>query len=273
MPELPEVETVVRMIRPDLVTRTIVSARFLIPRQLKPQTVAAVRRKIIRQRIIDVSRQGKYILIQLERDLLLIHLRMTGRMFVRDSKSTDLPYERAFFELDNQQTLVFRDPRTLGTISVYNSGEDIPPLKKLGLDPLTEVMTLESLRGKLLRRSIAIKPLLLNQSIWAGIGNIYASEILWEAGIHPEKSANQLSRPQLERLIRAVPLVLGRALKKGGSTLRDFMSPDGKRGAYQKEFRVYDCKDEPCPRCDAPIQQTVQAQRSTYFCKRCQRRR
>lgn len=273
MPELPEVETVVRVIRPLVMERVITDVRLLIPRQLEPQTVQQVRRGLKQKRIVKVERKGKFILIHLDEGLLLIHLRMTGRLYVRDSAVELTKHERASFILDNGTALVFHDPRTLGTISYCKHTEDVPALTKLGWDPLTDEISVEDIREILAGRTVAIKVLLLDQTVWAGIGNIYASEILWVAGIHPEKQANLLTKHQLQALIEAVPLVLKNALTKGGSTLRDFMSPDGKRGGYSKEFRVYDRDGETCYRCKKPIRRIVQAQRSTYYCAGCQKKR
>ncbi|MFZ5433746.1 MAG: bifunctional DNA-formamidopyrimidine glycosylase/DNA-(apurinic or apyrimidinic site) lyase [Calditrichota bacterium] len=274
MPELPEVETVVRIIRPRLEGRVIHKARFAVPRQLAPQTPRGIAAAIRGVRINEVNRRGKYILLDLSRGTLLIHLRMTGRLYVRTNNGVALQYERAWLELDQgQELLAFRDPRTLGVIRFFKPNETIAPIDELGWEPLSETVEVAALKEVLSRRTIAIKPLLLDQSVWAGIGNIYASEALWEAQIDPRQSAARLNRAQLQRLIEAVPSVLRRAVDRGGSTLKDFASPDGKPGNYQREFRVYDRVDEPCLRCGQPIIRIVQAQRSTYYCRNCQKRR
>ena len=273
MPELPEVETVVRVIRPLIVGRKITGSRFQIPRQLLPQTSGQVKRGIEGKRIESVERRGKFILIHLDEGLLLIHLRMTGRLYVKDADEDLQNHERAYFELGSQYRLVFNDPRTLGTISYLRNPEDALSLTRLGWDPLSDCVTVKEVREILDKRSVAIKVLLLNQSVWSGIGNIYASEILWEAGIHPEKASRLLTIRQTVALLDAIPLVLNRALDKGGSTLRDFMSAEGKSGSYQKEFRVYGRDGKPCLRCGKSIKRIVQAQRSTYYCAGCQKKR
>jgi formamidopyrimidine-DNA glycosylase len=273
MPELPEVETVVRGIRPLVANRTITKSKFLIPRQLLPQTPRFVGGRIRNQRITSVERRGKYILIHLGNGILLIHLRMTGRLYVRDESTEPRAHERAFFHLDDNRKLVFSDARTLGTIAFYQSADDIPALAKLGWDPLKDTYSEQDIKDMFRKRSIPIKVLLLDQSVWAGIGNIYASEILWDAGIHPEKQARLLSESQRCSLIESVPRILEHALEKGGSTLRDFVSPEGKRGEYADEFRVYGREGEECLRCGGMIMRIVQAQRSTYFCGGCQRKR
>jgi formamidopyrimidine-DNA glycosylase len=273
VPELPEVETVVRGIRPDVINKVITKAAFLIPRQLSPQTPKYVQEKIRNQRIVSVERRGKFILIHLENGLLLIHLRMTGRLYVQEESAKQRVHERAYFYLDNKRALVFSDPRTLGTISYYKNTDQSPSLARLGWDPLKDSCSVRDAKAVLSKRSAAIKVVLLDQSVWAGIGNIYASEILWECGIHPEKKSKQLSTKQLEKLIESIRRVLEYALEKGGSTLRDFMSPDGDRGEYADEFRVYGREEEKCYRCGGMIRRIVQAQRSTYFCGKCQKKR
>jgi formamidopyrimidine-DNA glycosylase len=271
VPELPEVETVVRVIRPLLKNRRIVRARFSVPRQLLPQTPAQLSRTLRGQSVADVRRRAKFILIQLDRGTLLVHLRMTGRLYVRSISAAPSGHERAWLELEGGDVLVFHDPRTLGTIRYFPSHLAMTPLAKLGIEPLEQSYTPDEARALLKRRATPIKPVLLDQKLWAGIGNIYASEILWEASIRPQKRANALSVSEIRRLQLAIPKVLKRALERGGSTLRNFASPDGIPGAYQREFRVYDRADEPCLRCQTPIRRIVQAQRSTYYCSRCQK--
>ena len=273
MPELPEVETVVRMIRPKLRGRTIVDARFAVPRQLRPQTPQQARKLVRNQRVRDVRRRGKHILIELQHGALMFHLGMTGTMYVGPASREHHSHERATVELDNGHELVLRDPRTFGRILFVPASQLDARLDKLGWEPLTDQVTLEALREKLASRTIGIKPLLLNQSLWAGIGNIYASEILWEARVHPMKPAQRLTRAQCERIIAAVSVVLRRAVEKGGSSIRDFMSPEGEAGTYQKQFRVYDRAGQPCRRCGGNIVRIVQAQRSTYYCQECQKKR
>jgi formamidopyrimidine-DNA glycosylase len=273
VPELPEVETVVRGIRPKLTGLSITGARFLVPRQLQPQTPRVVAKALMGRRIRGVRRRGKIILIELNGGTLLVHLRMTGSLHVRPIGADNGDYERARMTLDNGTILVFRDPRTLGILRFYSDSDTIEPLRRLGWEPLEDEVSAEQVRERLARRKLAIKPLLLDQSLWAGIGNIYASEALWVASVDPRKKASSLTRPEIERLIKSVPRVLRAALHCGGTTLRDFADPNGRRGSYQREFRVYGRQGEPCFRCGRPIRKIVQAQRSTYFCSGCQRRR
>ncbi len=272
MPELPEVETVVRAIRPIIVGTTILRAEFSVPRQLEPQSPRRLSSSLRNQKIVGVTRRGKYILVQLERGVLLIHLRMSGRLYTRAGENRLAAHERARWWLSNGLSLVFNDVRTLGTIRYFKSGEELEPLRDMGWEPLEETISGSELQRELRARSMAIKPVLLDQSLWAGIGNIYASEALWEAKIHPAKPAKKLTHAECDRLTRFVPMVLSRAIDQGGSTLRDFMRPDGTAGSYQHEFRVYDREADPCLRCNSPIVKLVQSQRSTYYCKNCQKK-
>jgi len=274
MPELPEVETCVRELRPRLIGRTLRRAWAAVPRQLGTQTPQQLARAIKDQSVIAVERRGKYILLRLERGMLLVHLRMTGRLYV-DATTTPPPdYARAGFTLDDgRESLYFRDVRTLGTLHYYRNADHVRELAGLGWEPLDVPVTHAQLKERLAARAQAIKVVLLDQNLYAGIGNIYASEACWVARIDPRTSANKLSRAQCERLCAAVPDVLRTALDRGGSSLRDFMSPDGNYGSYQKEFRVYDRENEECLRCNGAISKIVQAQRSTYFCPKCQKKR
>ncbi|MCL4304806.1 bifunctional DNA-formamidopyrimidine glycosylase/DNA-(apurinic or apyrimidinic site) lyase [bacterium] len=273
MPELPEVETAVRELRPKLKGRVLRGAWSRVPRQLGNTSVKQFSKLVNGQRVQDVKRRGKYILLELEQGVLLVHLRMTGRLFVAATEQEPHIHLRAGFPLDDgHDTLYFKDVRTLGTMRFYGDAKVSRELSGLGWEPLEEQIGAAQLKSVLKTRTQAIKPVLLDQTIWAGIGNIYASEVCWVAGIDPRKAANRLTLAQCAALCDAVPEVLSSALERGGSTLRDFMSPDGKYGSYQKEFRVYDRAGEACLCCGGVIKRLVQAQRSTFFCPKCQKR-
>jgi len=274
MPELPEVETCVRELRPRLVGRVMRSAWSTVPRQLGDQTARQLSNFVKDREVQAITRRGKYIVIELNRGILLLHLRMTGRLYVDTTCKPAPDYARAGFVLDDgRESLYFRDVRTLGTIRFYKSIADAPELLNLGWEPLEHEVDASELKQTLEHRSQAIKVVLLDQSLWAGIGNIYASEACWVAQIDPRHLAQKLTRVQCERMCTAVPEVLNTALLRGGSSLRDFMSPEGNYGSFQKEFRVYDREGEVCLRCGGVIKRIVQAQRSTYFCPKCQKKR
>lgn len=274
MPELPEVETAVRELRPVIVGRVLCGAWATIPRQLGNMTARELDRRVKGRVVRSVSRRGKYIVVQLDRGVLLVHLRMTGRLYVAKTEKQADVHVRAGFALDDGvESLYFKDVRTLGTIRFAETIERFDELSELGWEPLEMIVQAGELKAALANRSQAIKVVLLDQRLWAGIGNIYASEVCWVAGIDPRKSSRLMTLDQCERISHAVPAVLQRALERGGSTLRDFMSPDGKYGSYQKEFCVYDRAGDECLRCGAIILRIVQAQRSTYFCSGCQKKK
>lgn len=274
MPELPEVETAVRELRPVIVGRVLRGAWADVPRQLGTMTAKELDRAVKGQTVVSISRRGKYIVIMLERGILLVHLRMTGRLFVSATEKKPSAHLHAGFLLDDgSESLYFRDVRTLGTLRYHKSEAEIKELSALGWEPLEVQVTAKELKPELTKRTQAIKVVLLDQTLWAGVGNIYASEACWVAEVDPRKSAKLLTQSQCERICQAVPEVLQAALSRGGSTLRDFMSPEGNYGSYQKEFRVYDHEGEECLRCGGIIKKIVQAQRSTYFCAKCQKKK
>ncbi len=274
MPELPEVETAVRELRPSIEGRVLRGAWAKVPRQLGTITEKELNRAVTGQRVVSIKRRGKYIVLSLERGILLVHLRMTGRLFVAPTEKKASAHVHAGFKLDDgSESLYFRDVRKLGTLRYHQNEADVKELAVLGWEPLDVPVTEDMLKAQLVNRAQAIKVVLLDQTLWAGIGNIYASEACWVAGIDPRKSAKLLTRAQCGKICQAVPEVLQRALQRGGSTLRDFMSPEGNYGSYQKEFCVYDRQGEECVRCGGEIKKIVQAQRSTYFCAGCQKKK
>lgn len=264
MPELPEVETVVRALRPHLVGRRIVSARFSCPRILRGQP-EAMKAGVEGRRVTSVSRFGKHIVIALDEgaSYLAVHLGMTGRLLIARKPG---PYTHAQFRLD-KGLMIYDDPRQFGRIEV---GER-PPLRiqKLGPEPLeVEAPDLvELLRG----RQAMVKPLLLNQRFLRGLGNIYTDEALFRAGIHPRAVASQLSRRRALRLHTAIVDVLSAAIEQGGSSVSDYVDAEGRKGFFQFSHLVYQKTGQPCTKCGALIRRTLVAQRGTHFCPRCQR--
>ncbi|MDZ4797277.1 MAG: bifunctional DNA-formamidopyrimidine glycosylase/DNA-(apurinic or apyrimidinic site) lyase [Bryobacteraceae bacterium] len=258
MPELPEVETIVRSLAPRLTGRHIVSAEILkqrIVRYSKHDVPGAV----TGQRVREVTRHGKFILIGLERGFLTIHLGMTGQLRF-DSPIT--PHTRAIFQLDGA-ALVYDDPRMFGSIE-YSEATD--RTDRLGPDALNSVLSPE-----LLRRKAPIKAVLLNQSIFAGVGNIYADESLFRAGIHPRRRADRIAAPRASRLIQVVQEVLAEAVEHRGSSVSDYVDTEGRKGDFQLRHRVYGRKGLPCLVCGTPLRKIVVAQRGTHYCPVCQR--
>lgn len=282
MPELPEVETVRRTLAPAVgmrVTRVWTSG---LPLRLNhPVPAAALSEAATRRRIEEVRRWGKYLLIDLTGGpaSILVHLGMSGRLRLMARDTPRPPHTHVVFTLAGHlggHELRYSDPRRFGMVDVVARGRERehPSLARLGPDPLqaelTGAMLYAATRG--VRRSI--KSVLLDQQVLAGVGNIYASEALWQARIRPTMEAHRLSRPRAEALAAAVSEVFARALEHGGTSLRDFVSADGREGEHAHYLYVYDRAGQPCPRqgCGASIRRTVVHGRSTFHCPRCQRR-
>jgi len=266
MPELPEVETVVRTLAPHLVGRRIAAIRHLRSDIVEPQN-ADLPRLLKNRRVTAIQRRGKKILIRLDTDATLcIHLGMTGRLTVAPVTEPIKPHTHLIADLSGKSQLRFRDPRRFGGIWWLCNGEADD--KNLGPEPL--VVRPAQLVARLSKTRRAIKTALLDQRILAGIGNIYADESLFHAGIHPTAPANLLTREQVFRLNRSIKLILRRAINHRGSSLRDYVDADGEAGGFQLLHRVYARENEPCVRCKTPISRIVLGGRSTHFCRQCQ---
>ena len=275
MPELPEVEHVVRALRSAVTGRTIVAAQLRLPRTAPLMTSRSFARKLKGARIEGVSRRGKYILIQLSEDrVLLVHLRMTGK-FVRISSDQKLPpYSHAVFYLDDDSVLVFSDMRQFGRMNLVAAAKlaESAELKILAPEPFAATFTVDHLRQILSRSHRSLKQLLLDQTKVLGLGNIYASEALFLARISPFAEAARLSRGRVLRLHEAIRHILEEAIA-AGSTLRIDLDDEGSSyiGSSERFWRVYEREGEPCVRCSGKIRRAVQGGRSTYYCTRCQR--
>jgi formamidopyrimidine-DNA glycosylase len=263
VPELPEVETVVRTVAPHLIGRRILAAAFT-SRFVTPGDRRKLAARLAGQTIASIRRRGKFIVITLERGVLTVHLGMTGRLLVegRAGKHT-----HGIFELD-QGTLLYEDSRQFGRIEW--SAAAPPRVARLGPEPLE--ITLEEFRERLHSRKSRIKPLLLNQRFLAGLGNIYVDESLFRAGIHPLTVASKVARNRAARLFDSIHDVLTSAIENGGSSVSDYVDANGARGWFQVQHRVYGREGEPCTHCGAPIRKTVVAQRGTHYCPKCQKR-
>jgi formamidopyrimidine-DNA glycosylase len=257
MPELPEVETTVRALRPHITGRTILEARFFNPRVLgwKSEPDLAGRT------IASVGRRGKYILLDLGGDVLSIHLGMTGKLLVNAPPET---HTRAYFTLSDA-TLNFVDPRMFGRIEMNPAR-----IAKLGPEPLE--VTFDEFRRRLKARRTRIKALLLDQGFLSGVGNIYADESLHRAGIHPCAIAARIGPDRARRLYKAIRLVLTEAILSGGSSVSDYVDAEGRKGWFQIRHRVYQRHGKKCRRCGAIIRRILIAQRGTHYCPKCQKR-
>ena len=275
MPELPEVETTRRSIAPALegrrLTRVEVRRDRMARRNERP---ADVSERLTGRAVGPVRRVGKFIIADVDEDLRwVMHLGMTGRMQLSDPSTPADPHTNFVAELDSGVELRFIDPRTFGFVAVYTPEEwDRSPMKILGRDALDDLPTGPELLAGLRGRTAPIKAILLDQRLVAGIGNIYADEILHRARIDPRRAAGSLTAREVSALRRAVRPILSDGLRHGGTSLADntYRQPDGRAGTYVERLAVYGRAGAPCRRCGAPIEKVTIAQRSTHFCPRCQ---
>lgn len=278
MPELPEVETVVRGLQSVLPGRSIVSVR--LGKTDFIDDPVALGEFLPGHRIENVERVGKFIDLNLAPaspkvkehadapSHLLVHLGMTGRLVVRQASDPAPPHTHVYFELDDGRELRYTDIRRFGHMSLLPDAKAAALRERLGDDALS--ISPEKFRQRLAGRRARIKALLLDQSVLRGVGNIYADESLWRARIHPARLAARLSSKDIDRLRQMIQRVLGEAIRLRGSSISDFVDSDGQPGGYQKWHRVYGREDQPCYRCGTLIRRIIVAGRSSHFCPRCQ---
>lgn len=271
MPELPEVETVVRGLRASLVGSSIVGAEVGWARSVVPPNPTAFAHRLTGQAVNDVERRGKWVVIALSGgDTLLVHLRMSGRLVLEPRDVETDRHARVSLALNDGRRLCFCDQRKFGRMVLTSDSQTV--LGDLGPEPLGDDFTAARLGEMLTRRHGRIKPLLLNQRFLAGLGNIYTDESLWRAGIHPLRRADTLTPAEVRRLHRAIRYVLRAAIASGGTTLSDaaYQQPDGRSGEFASLLAVYGRKGQPCSRCGSDIERIRVSQRGTHFCPRCQ---
>jgi len=285
MPELPEVETIARKLAVEVQGRTITDVDVLWQRTVDRPGVAAFKDALTNVSLDRVRRRGKFLVMGLNSaQWLLVHLRMSGRFSIQPigpfrpagpGRHTGAdagvhPHARLRLKLDDEDWLVYIDPRKFGRFYLVDDPQEI--VGGLGPEPLNPAFTAQTLQAKLANRRGEIKRLLLNQHFIAGLGNIYVSEALWQAGIHPRRSAGSLSEHESHRLHRAIRDVLAQGIRNGGTSLEDrqYVYPDGGTGNHQDHLNVYDRAGETCPRCGYMLERIVQGQRSTYLCPACQ---
>lgn len=278
MPELPEVETVVRTLRPLLLQRTFTGSELLWPRTLQSIDAELFAARLIGQTIVGVQRRAKFIVIEFgSGDRITVHLRMTGELLFQESPTAplpqrQLPYLRASFGLNDGAALHFFDVRKFGRIQLLSPSEWALFDASLGVEPLSSDFTPSAFRAMLTRRRRQVKPLLLDQTVIAGLGNIYVDESLFRARIHPLQPSDLVSARKAADLQRVIVTVLHEAVEDRGTTLRDYRGGSGQEGEHQHKLLVYGSPaGHPCPRCGAGLARAVIGQRGTVFCPRCQR--
>lgn len=274
MPELPEVETVVRTLRGLVMGKTIERVSVHLARIVRqPDDVEAFKSLLVGQTIQDIQRRAKFIQFFLNEDVLVSHLRMEGRYGVYQADDPVEKHTHVVFHFTDGAELRYRDVRQFGTMDLFPKGKEttVGPLAKLGVEPLDKSFTPEVL-GKLLKgRSTKVKPLLLNQECIVGLGNIYVDESLFKAGIHPEKPAGKLTDKEVNRLHESIVSTLQEAVEQGGSSIKSYVNGQGEMGMFQQSLLVYGRKDEACTKCGTEIIRFVVGGRGTHICPDCQK--
>lgn len=270
MPELPEVETTRLGIAPALTGRRVTGV-VVRDRRLRWPIDTRLETVLQGQVVRSVGRRAKYLLLHVDAGTLIVHLGMSGSLRILDATVPPSLHDHWDISLDSGQILRFHDPRRFG--SVHWTHEDPlqhPLLRNLAPEPLSNAFDAAYLHRATRKRLVAIKQLIMNSQVVVGVGNIYASEALFRAAISPRLAARRLTRGEAQRLANAIKAVLTEAIAIGGTTLRDYVNPDGIPGYFRQKLFVYERKGEPCRQCGAPIKHFVQGQRSTYWCSACQ---
>ena len=270
MPELPEVETTRRGIAPFLLGQTVCEVRVRVPR-LRWPIPAAVAAGLVGSPIERVDRRAKYLLIGNTAGDALVHLGMSGSLRVLDANTALKKHDHVDLLLDSGQLLRFNDPRRFGCLLWQPTGETHDLLSGLGPEPFDAQFSGAYLYARAKGRSSSVKHFLMDQRIVVGVGNIYAAEALFRAGIDPRRQAGRVSRDRYGVLAVVAREILSQAIERGGTTLRDFLKPDGEPGYFEQELNVYGRAGEPCKICTHPISSVRLGQRSSFFCARCQK--
>ena len=269
MPELPEVETVRRSLEPFLVGRTVTQVEVREPR-LRRTLPAGFAQTLTGRTIRAIDRRGKYLHFQLDdRRIWLVHLGMTGQLIVETHEALPLLHDHVRVALSSGHHLRYNDPRRFG-LMVVGTVEEIDAVTRLGCEPLSKDFTARYLLSKASGTKRTIKDVLMDQRVVAGVGNIYASELLFRAGVRPDRIATALDHAAIDRVVKATKAVLRDAIRHRGSSISDYRDGEGKEGGFQQRFRVYDRNGEPCRTCRTAICRETRGGRSSFFCPTCQ---
>lgn len=274
MPELPEVEVLRRSLLPHLLGDRIERVVVTNPALREPVDAARLRRAVRGRDILGLRRRSKYLLIDLEGGwTVVVHLGMSGRLTLAPGDAPAEPHEHVAFHLRSGRRLRLRDPRRFGLVFAVRTAEmeTDPHFAHLGVEPLEPGFSGDMLARAAEGRRGPVKAFLMDASVVVGVGNIYASETLYQAGVHPARSVARISRARWNRVADSAVAVLRQAITQGGTTLNDFADGEGNSGYFQVSLSVYDREGEPCKACGRPVRRIVQSNRSTYFCPQCQR--
>lgn len=269
MPELPEVETITRGLQTFIHHETIDDV-IIRQDKLRWPITPDLKNRLIKQKVLSIKRMAKYILIDLHKGTLIIHLGMSGSLRMVTKAEAPKPHDHLDFIFSSHKMIRYNDPRRFGAILWTENAKTHPLLETLGVEPLSEAFTESYLQQKALKRKTAIKSFIMNSKIVTGIGNIYAAEALFLAQIHPLKPAGDLSIEQYRSLVTAIKKVLQEAINHGGTTLKDFINTEGKPGYFAQRLSVYGRAKKPCILCKTPLERLDFGQRTTVFCPFCQ---
>ncbi len=275
MPELPEVETVRKVLNDKIIGKKIISVEVLFDKLLKNTTKEEFASALENQKIEEIKRSGKYLIISLEKNDILIHLRMEGKLFFYPKEQELKKHDHIIFKFSDGSVLKYNDVRKFGTFDLLKKDEYLiyPKVKKLGIEPNSNNLTIKYLKGKLKKSNKKIKIDLLDQTIINGLGNIYVDEVLFASKIHPESISKKLNDKDLEKLIENSKVIINKAIKKGGTTIKSFSVSDQIKGSFQDYLKVYKKKDQECSICKTPIEKIVVGGRGTHYCPKCQRKK
>lgn len=271
MPELPEVETTLRGIKPHILKQQVTEVIIRHPR-LRWPIPADLKSKIVGNKVLKIERRAKYLLFTFDTGTMILHLGMSGRVAVLSQALSPQKHDHVDIYFANHKYLRFTDPRRFGAL-LFTSGnpEQHPLIAGIGPEPFSPVFNGQYLWERSRNRKVPVKSFIMDGKIVAGVGNIYAAEALFQTRLRPQTPAGKISRAQYEKLAAAIQAILKQAIEKGGTTLKDFMKPSGSPGYFSIELQVYGKEGKPCPRCRAALKSLRIGQRNTVYCPRCQK--
>ncbi|MCH2534687.1 MAG: bifunctional DNA-formamidopyrimidine glycosylase/DNA-(apurinic or apyrimidinic site) lyase [Bdellovibrionales bacterium] len=270
MPELPEVETVKLGLSKNLETLGRIEQVKLFRKDLRFEFPKKMKNALEGQKILSISRRAKYLVFETQDYVWLCHLGMTGAWRQETGDHQKQPHDHFRVSFESGRSWVYRDPRRFGYMDLIKKGSSIVWFEHLGPEPLESSFSSEYLFQKSRNKKAPIKNFIMDQKVVVGVGNIYASEALYMARVKPSKASHRLTRKQAELLVSSIKMVLKKALKSGGSSIRDYKNADAEMGYFQQSLKVYDRAGKPCFSCKKPIKKITQAGRSTFYCSNCQ---
>lgn len=271
MPELPEVQTIINYLKDNILNQTILDIEIKNHKFIKNVSTNEFINNLKNKIILDIDRKGKYLIFKLSNNLyMIVHLRMEGKFFI-DNKKVERKHDYIIFKLSNNIYLSYNDSRQFGTFHLTNEPNKLKEINKIALDPLNDNFDFHYFHSKVSKSNKNIKSILLDQTIVSGIGNIYASEILFESNISPFKTGKQLSKKEIEHIIEASKKILKLALKYNGTTIHTFSFGNNKTGDFTKYLKVVNRENKNCLICNTKIKRIKQQSRSTFYCDKCQK--